>query len=101
MAIAVKPRESVDWSRKIDRRIYHDPQIYRTELERIFRRSWIFVGLANELKAPGDFLTATIGKDPVIVTRDSKGELRAFYNTCTHRAAMLTCDSHGSLARFL
>ena len=100
MAIAVKPRESVDWSRKIDRRIYHDPEIYRTELERIFRRSWIFVGLANELKAPGDFLTATIGEDPVIVTRDGKGELRAFYNTCTHRAAMLTCDSHGNCPAF-
>jgi nitrite reductase/ring-hydroxylating ferredoxin subunit len=100
MAIAVKPIESVDWSRKIDRRIYRDPNIYRAELERIFRRSWIFVGLENELKAAGDFLTTTVGEEPVVVTRDGKGQLRAFYNTCTHRASMLICETHGNCPAF-
>ena len=38
------------------------------EDERLFRRSWVYVGHASQVPNAGDFLTARIGTCPVITT---------------------------------
>ena len=73
----------------IDRRLYSSRDIFDAEQERIFSRIWQFVGTVSELRATGDFLTVDVGLDPVIVLRDEQGQLKAFYNACTHRGANL------------
>ena len=96
MVTTLKPSQMLDDSRRIERKIYTDPEIYRLEMERIFRRAWHFVGVESELASPRDYVTAMIGQEPVIVTRNNAGQLRGFFNTCTHRAAVLTWDHRGS-----
>ena len=39
------------------------------EMIRIFARSWLWLGDLEDLQQPGDFITGTIGRQPVIVIR--------------------------------
>ena len=43
------------WS--LPRPFYRDEALYRADLERIWRRGWLFAGHACELRSPGDYLT--------------------------------------------
>jgi choline monooxygenase len=68
---------------------YVDPDVLRREQARIFARSWQYAGRADEVAAPGTYLTADTGGVPVVVTRDQAGLLHAFLNVCRHRGAVL------------
>jgi phenylpropionate dioxygenase-like ring-hydroxylating dioxygenase large terminal subunit len=59
--------------------------VLRREHERIFLRSWQYVGHAGQVAEPGSYFTGQLGLAPVVVTRARDGELRAFLNVCRHR----------------
>src|SRR5947208_2667582 len=75
---------------------YTDPAIYALEQRRIFRASWQYVDMTDEVARPGDFVTATVGEVPVVITRGEDGELRAFANVCRHRGAQVVRDACGN-----
>ena len=72
-------------------RDYHAPEVFERERERLFFRDWIYAGRADEAPEPGDFLTADVVGESVLVVRGRDGELRGFYNVCRHRGSRL-CD---------
>ena len=61
---------------------------FAEEVAKIFRRSWMFVGFANDLRNNNDFITSEIAGTSVLV-QNFDGELRAFHNVCTHRYAQI------------
>jgi len=74
------------------------------EKSRVFSRMWIFVGMANEIPNPNDYLRARVaGKE--IIAQNCNGEIRAFLNVCSHRHSRiheapcgnrkLICPYHG------
>jgi p-cumate 2,3-dioxygenase alpha subunit len=65
------------------------------EQERIFDRCWLYLGHETELPAPGDFVRRTIAGRPLIFIRGADGTIRAFYNTCTHRGALICRQDQG------
>ena len=85
--------------------LYASPDVYRLEVERLFMKSWLFVGREEELPRPGDYLTLRVAGEPIVVARDADGTLHAFYNMCVHRgvevaqgcgnARSLKCPYHG------
>ena len=76
---------------------YTDPVVLRLEHERIFRRSWHYVGRRDEIAEPGSFLTTRAADVPVLLVRDEEGVLRAFLNVCRHRGS-LVCEGSGKRA---
>ena len=85
---------------------YVDERIAELERQTVFSRSWQAAGRAEQVEKPGQFLTATVAGEPLVVIRGSDGVLRAFYNVCRHHAAavvnepcgqasILRCPYHG------
>jgi fatty-acyl-CoA synthase len=73
--------------------LYTDPRVFEDELERIFHRGWVFVGHASEVARTGDFVTRSIGAQPVIMVRARDGEIAVLLNRCAHRGTMV-CTTH-------
>ena len=59
---------------------YSSEVVYRLELERIFARSWQYVGRLDQLPETGSFFSSQVAHVPVVVVRDGSGELRGFVN---------------------
>jgi phenylpropionate dioxygenase-like ring-hydroxylating dioxygenase large terminal subunit len=68
---------------------YSDPDVLRREQDRIFRRTWQYVGHAGQVAEPGRFFTSRAGDVPVVVTHARDGELRALLNVCRHRGSVV------------
>ena len=93
-------RFGTDGITRIDRRIYSDPEIFELEMKHIWERVWIFVAHESQLLRPGDYITTTLGRQPVFAMRSKAGEIGVFLNACPHRGAMLCRLMHGN-ARIL
>jgi benzoate/toluate 1,2-dioxygenase alpha subunit len=85
---------------RVSPRIYSDPELYRSEMEAIFRRSWVYVAHESEVREPGDYITTHVGEEPVIVSRDEKGEIHVLVNACRHRAAVVCREERGNSKAF-
>jgi phenylpropionate dioxygenase-like ring-hydroxylating dioxygenase large terminal subunit len=68
---------------------YSDEEMLRRERGLIFARSWQYAGRAAQVAEPGSYLATDAGGVPILVTRDTAGELRAFINVCRHRGSVL------------
>lgn len=76
-------------------RWYSDPEQLRREQERIFARSWQYLGRADEVAEAGTYATGWCGDAPVLAVRGEDGALRGFLNVCRHRGS-LVADGCGS-----
>jgi phenylpropionate dioxygenase-like ring-hydroxylating dioxygenase large terminal subunit len=65
---------------------YFDPAIYELEHEKIFYKTWWYVCHVSDVVKPGDYHVGSIADQSIFVIRDKSGELKAFYNVCSHRA---------------
>lgn len=66
-------------------RIFVDRDIYELEMERVYARQWLYLAHQSEVPKPGDFVTRSMGEDPVIVARGTDGAIRVLLNVCRHR----------------
>ena len=72
-----------------DTSAYTSPQRAAREREVLFRNHPIVVGFSSQIPNPGDYLTEDLAPVPIMVVRNTSGELRAFVNICRHRGAKL------------
>jgi choline monooxygenase len=68
---------------------YTDPSFLALEQERVFWHTWQPVGHARDVAQPGQYFACEITGEPVVITRDSNGELHALANVCRHRASAI------------
>ena len=91
---------------RVHSRIYTDQAIFDLEMERIFHRSWIYIGHESEVPRAGDFQARRMGRTPVLMVRGRDAQVRVLINRCRHRGAtvvetesgntkMLRCGYHG------
>ena len=80
--------------------LYYDPAIFEAELERIWRRTWVYVGHTSEIPEPNDYVTKSIGPMPVIMVRDRAGEVRLLLNRCPHRGNAVCIIEKGNRSSF-
>jgi choline monooxygenase len=80
---------------------YYDQVWFEHERRDLFGKTWNLVGHESDLREPGDFITATVGHDPVVVVRGEDGVLRGFLNVCRHRGMVIACASAGNCGESL
>jgi phenylpropionate dioxygenase-like ring-hydroxylating dioxygenase large terminal subunit len=78
---------------------YIDHDRWRTEMDRVFRRLPLVVAASSELREPHAYIAGEVAGTPYLVTRGSDGRLRAFYNMCSHRGAVITPEGTGTARR--
>lgn len=83
----------------VHRDAFLSPEVFALEMERIFENTWVYVGHECQVPKPNDFLTTTIGRQPVMVTRDAKGALHCVLNSCRHRG-MVVCPQRSGNQKF-
>jgi choline monooxygenase len=79
---------------------YHDPRVADLEDQGVFAKTWQAVGRADEVRDKGQFFTAAIAQEPLVVVRGHDAQLRAFYNVCRHHAATVVTEEHGCADKF-
>lgn len=79
---------------------YFDPGIAELERASIFSATWQVVGRADQVHANGQFFTADLAGEPLVVVRGEDGQLRAFYNVCRHHAAAVVTEAQGDAKQF-
>jgi nitrite reductase/ring-hydroxylating ferredoxin subunit len=83
----------------VDGSVYTDEAIFALEQDRIFRRSWLYVGHASEVATAGDYRRRDLAGEPVILVRDRDEQLRILMNRCRHRGN-LVCQYSAGNAQF-
>jgi phenylpropionate dioxygenase-like ring-hydroxylating dioxygenase large terminal subunit len=81
--------------------LYSDPAIFQAELDKVFNNTWVWVAHESEVPDTGSYKTAHVGKQPVIVSRDRKGEIHVLLNRCRHRAATVCEGKRGKTKSFV
>jgi choline monooxygenase len=77
---------------------YVDERIAELENKTVFSQTWQMVGRVDQVEKPGEFVTATVAGEPIVVVRGNDGVLRGFFNVCRHHAAAVVTEPCGQAA---
>lgn len=91
--LAIQP---IERSETIPSRWYTDPSIGVIEQAGIFASTWQHVGHVSQVARPGDYMTALVAGNPVLLVRGKDNVLRGFFNVCRHRGGPLAVDDQGN-----
>ncbi|WOF23452.1 aromatic ring-hydroxylating dioxygenase subunit alpha [Microbacterium betulae] len=79
---------------------YTDPAVFAQEQERIFEQSWFCVVHGSDIPDPGDYRLVQVGREQLIVSRNRRREVRAFFNVCRHRGMRVCTEEAGTRRTF-
>lgn len=85
---------------RVHRSVFTSDEILQLEQERIFNRTWLYLGHESEVPKVGNFVRRTVAGRPLFFVRGEDGAVRVFYNTCTHRGALI-CRTDSGTAKVL
>lgn len=80
--------------------LYTNEALYQAELEKIWYRTWVYVGHVSEVPNANDYVLKAIGPQPVIMTRDRDGQIHLLLNRCTHRGNQVCVFAKGNTRTF-
>jgi phenylpropionate dioxygenase-like ring-hydroxylating dioxygenase large terminal subunit len=81
--------------------LYSDEEIFQLELEKIWYRTWVYVGHESEIPKTHDFVMKSIGPQEIIMTRDEAGQVQLLHNRCPHRGNQLCMEPGGNRKLFV
>ncbi len=84
----------------VSRAMFTDHELYELEMEHIFEGNWVYMCHESQIPKPRDFISGWIGRKPVVITRNTKGELGGFVNVCAHRGATVCREKRGNRGVF-
>ena len=76
---------------------YTNSSLLALERDRLFRPSWQLVGHEGDIPEAGDYLSADLAGERVLVVRSSATQVLAFRNTCRKRPHALLMERTGHL----
>ena len=84
----------------VHRSVFTEREILARERAEIFSKCWLFIGHETELPNKGDFKRKKVGGRNLVFTHSKDGVIRALYNTCPHRGALVCRESSGNATAF-
>ncbi len=98
-------QEPIERAETIPSRWYLTEDIFEFEKEALFSSFWQLACHKDELSDPGNIYTLEVADNPLLLVRDQKDNINAFYNVCKHRGgpvavkkgttSVLKCQYHG------
>jgi len=85
-------------AKTLEQKYFVSPQIFAEEQEKIFSRQWVLVGHQSQIAQAGDYFTAEIAGESLIIVRDKRAAIHGFYNVCRHRGSRLIENRKGQLS---
>ena len=86
---------------RVHRDLYIDPEVFQLEMERLWSRTWSYVGHTSQVPQAGDFITVDIAAKPLILVRQADGSVRLLMNRCAHKGTKLVYDFAGNTGKTL
>jgi isopenicillin N synthase-like dioxygenase/phenylpropionate dioxygenase-like ring-hydroxylating dioxygenase large terminal subunit len=72
--------------------VYTSEAFYRFEQDAIFAREWLCLGHQSQVPRPGDYMTITVGDEPLVVVRTDQGGINVLSGICQHRGYPITAN---------
>jgi choline monooxygenase len=94
------PHDPLDEAWTIPAPWYRDARIADLERASVFSTTWQVVGRLDQVRGNGQFFTADLAGEPIVVARGEDSQLRAFYNVCRHHAAAVVTEPQGCAKQF-
>src|SRR6266704_541301 len=102
----LKTSETPAPRKSLPQKYFVSPELFAEEQEKIFSQQWLLGGHQSQIPKPGDYFVIEVPappsqqgygatKESLIVVRDQKSEIRAFYNVCRHRGTRWKEDACG------
>jgi hypothetical protein len=85
---------------EVHRDVYTSAEIFDLEMERLFARTWSYVGHDSQVPKAGDYYGTTIGSQPLVMVRHDDGAVHVLFNRCPHKGTRITTDTCGNTGKF-
>ena len=85
--------QPVTKARGLPNEFYIDKETYELEKEKVFFQNWAALAFGKDVPNNGDVKPITFLDMPLLLARDSQGELRVFQNICRHRGMILVQEA--------
>ena len=102
MPQAASPIDTSPWLRgcEVHRDAFIDPGVFALEMQTVFSHTWVFVGHGSQIPQPGDYVTTTVGDQPVVMVRQWDGGISVLHNRCAHKGVKVAGREHGNTGKF-
>ena len=85
---------------EVHKALYIDQQVFELEMEHLFANTWVYVGHASQIPNKGDYVTTTVGTQPVVMVRHSDDSIQVLYNRCPHKGVKVAGEGCGNTGKF-
>ncbi len=94
--MTLKSLDELVQSDRVHHSVYTDERIFDLEMDEMFEKTWVYCGHESQVKAPGDYYTMRIGRQPMVMVRDKSLAIHVLYNRCPHRGVELCGNQSGN-----
>ena len=85
---------------EVHRDVYVDDEVFDLEMRHLFANTWVFIGHDSQVPEAGDYITANIARQPLIMVRHTDDTVRVLYNRCAHKGTQLVCNRAGHTGKY-
>ena len=101
MTIADKQLSELLQDTRAHRDVYTDQNVFDLEMQRIWGKSWIFIGHESQVPEAGNYYSLDYAGLPVVMVRNKDESVHVLHNRCGHKGAKLVQKRCGKNPRFV
>ncbi len=76
---------------------YTSADFMAREWQAVWTKAWLFAGVEEDVRWPGDYFLFEIGRESIIISRGENGRLAAVHNVCQHRGNRVLLGARGAV----